>query len=126
MTKKLNINLGSGIDKRKDYKSVDRDPNVGADIICDLNKVPWNFKTSSVDNIFSEQMLEHLWIELPDFVSEVRRVLKPHGKIEIITHNNFLWKNRLAFLMGTFKQNQGWHVNHSFLCCFGYHIFASN
>jgi len=112
----MNINFGAGTKKVKGYLSADKNPNLKPDIIIDLNKIPYKkFKDESVDNALFDNVLEHLWVELPAFTQEMRRILKPNGKVKITVPNCFFWKHRLAFLGGKFRDKDGWHINHSFL-----------
>jgi len=111
----MKLNLGCGLKKKQGYVNCDINKNVNPDKIIDLNKFPYNFDEETADEIFSDNVVEHLWVELPDFVSEMRRILKKDGVLEIVTPNCFFWKNRLSFLIGNFRSKNGWHINHSFL-----------
>ncbi len=112
----LKVNFGAGSKKIDGYVSVDLNKDLKPDIILDLNKTPYkNFKDCSVDIALWDNVLEHLNLELPKFVAEMHRILKPSGVVEIISPNCFFWKNRLAFLFGSFRAEHGWHINHSFL-----------
>jgi predicted SAM-dependent methyltransferase len=78
----LNLNLGSGSNRIKDYISVDLyDP--AADIGLDITRrLPWDNR--SVDNVYLCHVIEHLsrdeWKSLSN---ELRRVIKKGGQIEI-------------------------------------------
>lgn len=110
------VNFGSGLKKLPGFISVDFNANLNPDIVLDLNKVPYSvFRDCSVDVALWDNVLEHLTIDLPDFVCEMKRILKPNGVLKIVSPNCFFWKNRLAFLFGVFRQEHGWHINHSFL-----------
>lgn len=112
----MNINFGGGEKKVEGYQTFDINPDYNPHIIGDLNKIPYqSIKTASVDNVLLDNVLEHLWIELPTFVIEMRRILKPDGKLRIISPNCFWWKNRISYLLGRFRERNGWHINHSFI-----------
>ena len=78
----INLNLGSGSNRRQDYISVDL-YDKAADLRLDITKT-LPFDNDSVDNIYACHVIEHLSREelsncLPDWV----RILRPGGAIEI-------------------------------------------
>ena len=79
-TKKLN--LGCGEFKKKDYINLDIDKFVNPDILHDLNKFPYPFKDNTFDLIEADHVLEHLK-EPFKVMNELRRILKPQGKLII-------------------------------------------
>lgn len=75
----LKIELGCGNNKRiKDSIGIDLMEFPGVDYVCDLNKGMTFLDSNSVDEIYSHHFLEHL-DDLPTFMEEVHRVLKPGG-----------------------------------------------
>ena len=76
MEKELKIDFGCGIDKRPGFTGVDIDPNSHADIIHDLEKVPYPFEESSVSEINSDHNIEHL-DDLGRCFNEIHRIAKP-------------------------------------------------
>ena len=78
----VRLNIGCGDDIRPGYLNIDRFAP-GAGIRMDASRLA--FADRSVDEIFSSHMLEHLSkYEVPEFLGEWNRVLKPGGKVEII------------------------------------------
>lgn len=77
----LNLNLGSGGNRKQDYVSVDL--HTDADIGLDLTRpLPW--KDGEVDNIYSSHVVEHFSREEWERISkEWQRVIKVGGTIEI-------------------------------------------
>lgn len=65
---------------------------------ADLNK-KWPFADNSVDCITATEVIEHL-VDLDLFLSEVKRVLKPRGKIIISSENLAAYHNILALILG--------------------------
>lgn len=79
----MNLNLGSGTNRKQDYISVDKYVPE-ADEHWDITST-WPHDDESVDNIYACHVIEHLSRkEFGDFVAEVNRVLKPGGTIEIL------------------------------------------
>ena len=112
---RVRVNLGCGRTKLEGYLNVDSDPLVEPDKVFDANKLHWDFKDSSIDEILCDNVLEHLHITLNWFFWEASRILKPNGMLVLITPNNFRLSNRIKFLRGEFGQAQGWHIHHTFL-----------
>ena len=82
----LKLNLGSGSVKMDGYTGVDISSECGADVVHDLNEIPWPFESDSVDEAHASHFLEHLTGEQRmAFMDELWRVLKPEGKATIIT-----------------------------------------
>jgi SAM-dependent methyltransferase len=86
----LKIDIGCGKNKREGFKGLDRREFPGVDIVHDVTKYPWPFKTSSVDEVHCSHFLEHLDHNSNNparvrFMNELYRVLKPGGKATIIT-----------------------------------------
>jgi ubiquinone/menaquinone biosynthesis C-methylase UbiE len=78
------LNLGCGQDKMKMAVNVDINPNVGADIVHDLNMMPWPLTDSEFDQITAQDIVEHVSKPL-DFVEECGRVLKTGGLLNLRT-----------------------------------------
>lgn len=61
-----------------DYKTVDYDDSLGADIVCDIHNI--SMSDNSVDAIICSSVLEH--VENPiQVMSEIYRILKVGGKV---------------------------------------------
>lgn len=74
------LELGGGYNRRKGYICLDK---VEGDILMDFENDPIPFEDSSVDEIFTQHMLEHIW-NLPELLNECHRVIKHDGVMEII------------------------------------------
>lgn len=64
----------------------------------DLNQ-KWPIKTKSIDIVTATEVIEHL-IDLDNFFSEVKRVLKDGGNLIISTENLAGYQNIFALLLG--------------------------
>jgi len=79
-TKKLNLGCGKKI--RKGYLNVDLKKLPGVDMTMDLNKLPYPFKKGEFEEIYCDNILEHL-SDLNGVMKELHRVLKPGGRLVV-------------------------------------------
>ncbi len=77
------LDLGCGKKKRSGAIGVDYSDRHNADIIHDLNKFPYPFKDNEVDEIYLDNVLEHL-DDVMRVIEEVHRICKPGGKVKVI------------------------------------------
>lgn len=79
----MKIDLGSGTSKKESYLTIDKNPDIKADIIADVEeRLP--FKDCEVDEIRASHILEHLRPENKVKVMvEFERVLKVGGILDI-------------------------------------------
>jgi hypothetical protein len=78
----LILDLGCGTRKREGAVGVDYNPNSAADVIHDLGQFPYPFETSSADEIYLDNVLEHL----PDVVAtldEIHRIGRDGCQVRI-------------------------------------------
>jgi SAM-dependent methyltransferase len=75
-----------GLGDFENLVTLDIDPSTGADLIHDLNILPWPFADNEFDEIHAYEVLEHLGKQ-GDFASffahfsEIWRILKPDGML---------------------------------------------
>ena len=93
----LNLNLGSGDKKIKNYINVDKFDTFKPDIVHDLEKFPYPFEDNSVDDIILSHVLEHIGQNPDDFnkiMKELYRICKNGSLIHITVphprHDDFL------------------------------------
>jgi len=79
MLKKLN--LGCGTDIKKGWVNLDIYPLNGVDIVHNLTKVPYPFKSEEFDYILCKDILEHL--DCVPTMRELHRMLKRNGVLRI-------------------------------------------
>src|ERR1700690_911456 len=84
MTKKLKIlYLGCGNRKRPGATGIDVNPESHADVIHDLNVFPHPFADSLFDEIYVDNVLEHLH-DVIKVMEELHRISKAGGLVKII------------------------------------------
>ncbi len=95
-TKSVRLNLGCGFNKHDGYINIDSAPECEPDMTFDLERFPWPFADSSVDEIRMEHVLEHVGKTTAEYVNiwkELWRIGKPGCKIDIAVphwnHENF-------------------------------------
>jgi len=80
--------------KECDYKTMDYDSFTGANVVGDIHTIPMN--DESVDAIICSSVLEH--IENPtQAVAEMKRILKPGGKIFVYVPSTYPYHARKGF-----------------------------
>jgi SAM-dependent methyltransferase len=89
-----------GMNKEKEWKdltTLDINPNVGADVVHDLEEVPYPFPDNHFDEIHAYEVLEHLgrqgdWRSFFKHFSEFYRILKPSGLVlATVPHWQGVW-----------------------------------
>ena len=73
----MKLNLGSGDTKFTGFLNVDKVKFDHVDFVCNLDKLPYPFASSSIDEIKMFHCLEHLELEPLDTLQELYRILKP-------------------------------------------------
>jgi len=82
-----------GTAKIKGAIGIDRIKLDGVYIVHDLNKFPWSLKEESFDDIYMNDIIEHL-DDTIKVMEECYRLLKPQGRIHIRTA---YWNHKYAF-----------------------------
>ncbi len=76
------LNLGCGKDIRKGYINLDIVKIKGVNVVHDLNKFPYPFKSNEFEEVYTSHVLEHL----ENFIAvmeELKRICKPKARIII-------------------------------------------
>ena len=84
MVRPLTLHLGCGNKKAQGALGIDFGPKSQADIIHDLNALPWPLESDSFDRVICEHVLEHL-DDLPVIMAEIYRVCKHGSSVEIVS-----------------------------------------
>lgn len=78
------LHIGCGRQKLAGAVGVDIDPDSAADIILDLNKRPYPFGVSTVEQVFAEHIIEHLE-DIVAVMEEIHRICKNGARLKIIS-----------------------------------------
>ena len=79
----MKLNIGCGKKPLKGYINLDFVKLPGVDVVHNLNKFPYPFKNNQFDEIFADNVLEHL-DDLIRVMEEIHRISKKNAKIKII------------------------------------------
>jgi SAM-dependent methyltransferase len=81
-----NLYLGSGRNHEPGFVNLDVSPNVGADVVHDLEVLPLPFADAAFDCVFGSHVFEHIHRErfLP-LVGDLVRILRPGGFLISVT-----------------------------------------
>lgn len=78
------LNLGSAFNHEPGFYSLDVSPNVGADLVHDLETVPLPIDDDRFDVILGSHVFEHIHNFVP-LVKDLHRILKPGGFLISVT-----------------------------------------
>jgi predicted SAM-dependent methyltransferase len=82
----LKLNIGCGDLKIDNYTNIDIRDSIHADIIIDLEKIPYPYDNDTVDEILANDIIEHFsHKDIEDIVKEWHRILKPDSTLIIKT-----------------------------------------
>src|SRR3989337_727657 len=81
------LHLGCGNKKKPNAIGVDIIKGLQADVIHNLDKFPYPFKTNQFDEIFAENIIEHLE-NIPKVMAEIHRISR-NGARFLITTSHF-------------------------------------
>lgn len=117
MSEKVRIQLGCGRKYFPGWINCDFLPEVRADKHFDLEVFPWPFPDNYADEIFMDQVLEHL-SDIVKVIEEIHRILKPGGIVRIIvpyakgdgayqdpTHRHFFTEKTMDYFTEGFEYN---------------------
>lgn len=78
------LDVGCGINKHPDAIGIDRNPASHADVICDLDRLPYPFADSSFGGLRAIHVIEHV-ADVIKTMEEFHRLVRPGGRIRIET-----------------------------------------
>lgn len=80
----MKLNVGCGPSKKAGYFGMDIHPYEGVDLVQDIGNVPWKIDESSCEEVFANQVIEHV-ADLKSFFNEVYRVGKDGCIVKLTT-----------------------------------------
>ena len=78
------LDVGCGINKRPGAIGIDRNPASRADVLCDLNNLPYPFKENSFDRVLAIHVIEHV-DDVIASMEEFHRLVRAGGTVRIET-----------------------------------------
>ena len=112
----LKLNIGCGYRKKEGYINIDINTECKPDVLLNIAKEKLPYKDNSVDYIYCDNVLEHLFENEVEFVmKEIHRVIKEEGDVCLImpyktSSGAFYWRHKIFF---------GYHALRDFDVCKG-------
>ena len=109
------LDVGCGINKYPGAIGIDRNPASRADVLCNLDRLPYPFRENSFDQLRAIHVIEHV-SDVMAAIEEFHRLVRPGGVIRIETphysdHSSFCdptHKNHLtSFSFRYFGEDHG-------------------
>jgi len=105
------LDVGCGINKLAGAIGIDRNPASRADVICDLDRIPYPFRDSSFDKLQAIHVIEHV-SDVIRTMEEFHRLVGAGGEVFIVTPH---YTDFSSFCDPTHR----WHLNSFSLRYFG-------
>lgn len=93
------LDIGCGVRKRCGAIGMDINPRVSPDVLHDLNEIPYPFKDSTFNEIYADNIIEHL-NDIIKVVEELHRIGKPGALVKIFVP---YFRAKWAFIDPTHK-----------------------
>ena len=103
MSQPRTLDVGCGINKYPGSIGIDRNPDSRADVLCDLDHMPYPFADNSFDQLRAIHVIEHL-SDVIRSMEEFHRLVRPGGRIRIETPH---YTDFSSFCDPTHR----WHLN---------------
>jgi SAM-dependent methyltransferase len=105
------LDVGCGINKYPGAIGIDRIPGTAADVLVDIDHLPYPFAAGSFDEVRAIHVIEHV-SDVIRSMEEWHRLLRPGGKLFIVTPH---YTDFSSFCDPTHR----WHLNSFSLRYFG-------
>ena len=105
------LDVGCGINKRAGSLGIDRNPSSRADVLVELDRLPYPFRDSSFDALQAVHVIEHL-SDVIRALEEFHRLVRASGEVFIVTPH---YTDFSSFCDPTHR----WHLNSFSLRYFG-------
>jgi SAM-dependent methyltransferase len=100
---KRTLDVGCGLNKYPGSIGIDRNPASRADLLCDLDRVPYPFRDNSFQSLRAVHVIEHV-SDVIRAMEEFQRVVIPGGRIFLVTPH---YTDFSSFCDPTHR----WHLN---------------
>ena len=103
MNQPQTLDVGCGINKSPGAIGIDRNPDSHADVLCDLDHIPYPFADNSFTELRAIHVIEHL-SDVIRSMEEFHRLVRPGGHVRIETPH---YTDFSSFCDPTHR----WHLN---------------
>ena len=93
MQKPRKLNIGCGTAIKKGYVNLDKENIKGVDVVHDLDKYPWPFPNNHFEEVYSQDVIEHVK-DLFKAMDEIHRICKKDAIVRLIVP---YWHSSSAF-----------------------------
>jgi predicted SAM-dependent methyltransferase len=93
------LDLGCGSKKRAGAIGIDVNPRTDADVIHDLNVFPYPFADDSFDEVYADNVVEHL-DDVMAVMEELHRISRPDALVKVVVP---YFRSRWAFIDPTHR-----------------------
>ncbi len=105
------LDVGCGINKHPGAVGIDRLSGTAADVVCDIDRLPYPFVDRAFDELRAIHVIEHV-ADVIHTIEEFHRLVRPRGRIHIVTPH---YTDFSSFCDPTHR----WHLNSFSLRYFG-------
>jgi len=102
----LKLDIGCGSNKKEGFLGVDLVKTKATDVVADAANLP--FKDGCIDYVYSRRCLQHITNDI-QALKEIYRVLKLHGKLELIVASFYGY---LFYMLGLSESSGKYGVFH--------------
>ncbi|MGD0200738.1 MAG: methyltransferase domain-containing protein [Bryobacteraceae bacterium] len=78
------LDVGCGLRKAPGAIGIDRNPASAADVLCDLDRLPYPFADGAFDRLRAVHVIEHV-SDVIRTMEEFHRLLRPGGRVFLVT-----------------------------------------
>jgi SAM-dependent methyltransferase len=97
------LDVGCGLNKSPGAIGIDRNPASRADVLCDLDRLPYPFADGAFDRIRAIHVIEHV-ADVIRTMEEFHRLMRTGGRVRIVTPH---YTDFSSFCDPTHR----WHLN---------------
>ena len=97
------LDVGCGIRKAPGAVGIDRNPASAADVLCDLDHIPYPFAAGSFDRLEATHVIEHV-ADVIRTMEEFHRLVRAGGRVHVVTPH---YTDFSSFCDPTHR----WHLN---------------